>query len=57
MNTYFDGGMTARRSSRNLGTEFLGSGTLYKRWPCVGTAHSHMKAAIDIVTENDLEPR
>lgn len=37
-----------------LGTDLLGSGTLYKRWPCVGTAHSHMKAAIDIVSENDL---
>ena len=56
MNTYFGGVYDRKAITRNLGTEFLGSGTLYKRWPCVGTAHSHMKAAIDIVTENDLNP-
>ena len=39
-----------------LGRDFLGGATLYKRWPCVGTSHSHMKAAIDIVTENELSP-
>ncbi|RUX48991.1 MmgE/PrpD family protein [Mesorhizobium sp. M4A.F.Ca.ET.050.02.1.1] len=56
MRTYFDGRYDREAIVRNLGSEFLGSGTLYKRWPCVGTAHSHMKAAIDIVTENDLKP-
>ncbi|MFD2883956.1 hypothetical protein ACFS4T_19660 [Pseudomonas lini] len=29
---------------------------MYKRWPSVGTAHSHMKAIIDIVSDNDLAP-
>ena len=54
MNTYFGGRFNREGILRNIGSEFLGSGTLYKRWPCVGTAHSHMKAAIDIVVENDL---
>ncbi len=56
MNTYFDGGYDREAIVHDLGREFLGSGTLYKRWPCVGTAHSHMKAAIDIVTKNNLHP-
>lgn len=56
MRTYFGGRYDREAIVRNLGTEFLGSGTLYKRWPCVGTAHSHMKAAIDVATENDLHP-
>ncbi|MET3518369.1 MmgE/PrpD family protein [Mesorhizobium abyssinicae] len=56
MRTYFNGQYDRQAIVRNLGSEFLGSGTLYKRWPCVGTAHSHMKAAIDIMTENDLQP-
>ena len=54
MNTYFGGHFDRGAIIRNLGSEFLGSGTLYKRWPCVGTAHSHMKAAIDIVSNNKL---
>lgn len=56
MNTYFGGRYDRDGILRDLGREFLGSGTLYKRWPCVGTAHSHMKAAIDIITQNDLAP-
>ena len=56
MAAYFAGRYDREGILRNLGTEFLGSGTLYKRWPCVGTAHGHMKAAIDIVSENDLGP-
>ncbi|ESY65172.1 MmgE/PrpD family protein [Mesorhizobium sp. LNHC232B00] len=56
MNTYFGGGFDREAIVRDLGRDFLGSGTLYKRWPCVGTAHSHMKAAIDIVTKNDVHP-
>jgi len=54
MNTYFAGQFNREGILHNLGNEFLGAGTLYKRWPCVGTAHSHMKAAIDIVIENNL---
>jgi 2-methylcitrate dehydratase PrpD len=54
MNTYFDGRFDRDAILRDLGKAFLGSGTLYKRWPCVGTAHSHMKAAIDIITDNNV---
>jgi 2-methylcitrate dehydratase PrpD len=54
MNTYFGGHFDRSGILRDLGHELAGSGTLYKRWPCVGTAHSHMKAAIDIVTRNGL---
>ncbi|MFT2215070.1 MmgE/PrpD family protein [Rhizobium giardinii] len=55
MNTYFGGRYDREKILLNLGTTLMGEGTLYKRWPCVGTAHSHMKAAIDIVTQNDLK--
>ena len=55
-NTYFDGRYQRDQILADLGTDFQGSGTLYKRWPCVGTAHSHMKAVIDIVVANDLCP-
>jgi 2-methylcitrate dehydratase PrpD len=54
MNTYFGGRFDREGMLRDIGKEFLGSGTLFKRWPCVGTAHSHMKAAIDIIVQNDL---
>ena len=57
LNSYFGGQYDRAAMVRDLGTKFLGSCTLFKRWPCVGTAHSHMKAAIDIVTENDLAPQ
>ena len=56
MNTYFGGRYDRDKIVAGLGSEYLGSGTLYKRWPCVGTAHSHMKAAIDIVIRNNLQP-
>jgi 2-methylcitrate dehydratase PrpD len=56
LNTYFAGRYDRVGILRDLGEDFLGGGTLYKRWPCVGTAHSHMKAAIDIVTDNRLRP-
>lgn len=55
-NSYFGGRYDRAAILQGLGTEFLGAGTLYKRWPCVGTSHSHMKAVIDIVVENDLAP-
>jgi 2-methylcitrate dehydratase PrpD len=57
MNTYFGGRFDRAGILHDLGTDLMGSGTLYKRWPCVGTAHSHMKAAIDIVTQNGLVPK
>lgn len=53
-NTYFGGRYDRDKILEGLGKTFLGAGTLYKRWPCVGTSHSHMKAIIDILVENDL---
>ncbi|NVO25423.1 MmgE/PrpD family protein [Donghicola mangrovi] len=53
-NSYFGGRYDRDKILADLGSNFLGEGTLYKRWPCVGTAHSHMKAAIDIITENNV---
>lgn len=37
-----------------LGRDFIGGLTLYKRWPAVGTAHSHIHATIRLMTENRL---
>ena len=51
---YFGGEYDRDAMLAGLGKELLGAVTLYKRWPCVGTSHGHMKAAIDIVTENGL---
>lgn len=55
-NTYFRGKYDRAAILQGLGSEFFGGQTLFKRWPCVGTAHSHMKAAIDIIAENGLAP-
>lgn len=53
---YFDREYDRKAILDGLGYEFQGAATLYKGWPCVGTAHSHIKAAIDIAKENDLAP-
>ena len=37
-----------------LGTDYTGGLTLYKRWPAVGTAHSHIHATIGIMREHGL---
>lgn len=55
-NTYFDGRYDRDKMLTDLGSDYKGAVTLYKRWPSVGTSHSHMKAVIDIVLENDLKP-
>ncbi len=39
-----------------LGLDFLGSTTLYKPWPAVGPAHSHIHATIQLVSSHDLGP-
>jgi 2-methylcitrate dehydratase PrpD len=39
---------------KDLGQDYTGGLTLYKRWPAVGTAHSHIHAAIELVTRNNL---
>ena len=39
--TYFDGTYDRDAILADLGSEYQGSGTLYKPWPAVGTSHSH----------------
>ena len=54
MTCYFDGRYDREAMLHGLGQDLMGETTLYKRWPCVGTAHSHMKAALDIVTDHNV---
>ena len=54
--TYFDGRYDRAQILEDLGCDYKGSVMLYKRWPSVGTAHSHIKATIDIMTEHNLQP-
>lgn len=56
INMYFGGRHDRERLLDGLGERFDGGLTLYKRWPCVGTAHSHIHAAIELVKANDLAP-
>jgi 2-methylcitrate dehydratase PrpD len=37
-----------------LGTDYTGGLTLYKRWPAVGTAHSHIHATIELMKTHSL---
>jgi 2-methylcitrate dehydratase PrpD len=53
-NTYFAGSYDRANMLAGLGTDYRGSGTLYKRWPSVGTSHSHIHATIDLATRYDL---
>lgn len=52
--TYFSGRYDREAILAGLGREFKGSGTLYKLWPTVGTAHSHIHATIELLNENRL---
>ncbi|RNM12165.1 MmgE/PrpD family protein [Nocardioides pocheonensis] len=39
----------------DLGREFEGAHTLYKRWPAIGTAHSHIHAVIQAIQLHSLD--
>lgn len=54
MELYFHDGYDRAELLRDLGGRYLGEHTLYKRWPTVGTAHSHIHATIGIVGEHGL---
>jgi 2-methylcitrate dehydratase PrpD len=56
MAQYFGGRYDRGRILNGLGQEFSGGLTLYKRWPTVGTAHSHIHAAIMLIQEHGLRP-
>jgi 2-methylcitrate dehydratase PrpD len=49
--TYFPDGYDREAMLAGLGSEFTGSGTLYKPWPAVGTSHNHIHATLQLVTE------
>ena len=53
---YFGGVYDREKLVAGLGRDFLGASTLYKKWPCVGTAHSHVHATIQLVEELDVGP-
>jgi 2-methylcitrate dehydratase PrpD len=55
-NTYFDGKYDRAKILENLGTEYTGAAMLYKPWPAVGTAHSHIHATMELVRQHDLAP-
>jgi 2-methylcitrate dehydratase PrpD len=52
--TYFPDGYERGPMLAGLGTEFTGSGTLYKPWPSVGTSHSHIHATLQLMAEHGL---
>jgi 2-methylcitrate dehydratase PrpD len=54
-NTYFDGRYDRDKMLEDLGADYKGALTLYKPWAAVGTAHSHIHATIDLVTQQDLD--
>ncbi|WP_329353186.1 MmgE/PrpD family protein [Streptomyces sp. NBC_01261] len=52
--TYFGGRYDRDRILEDLGVDYQGGGTLYKLWPSVGTAHSHIHATVELITRHDL---
>ena len=54
MNLYFEGRYDRFKILDGLGRDYLGGLTLYKRWPAVGTAHSHIHATIELMAEHGL---
>ena len=54
MNLYFGGRYDREAILDGLGSDYTGGQTLYKRWPAVGTSHSHVHATIQLMTEHDL---
>lgn len=52
--TYFAGNYDREQILDGLGTDYRGEGTLYKKWPAVGTAHSHVHATIELMNRHGL---
>ncbi|MDQ0029051.1 MmgE/PrpD family protein [Arthrobacter bambusae] len=53
--TYFNGEYDRAAMLADLGVDYQGSTTLYKPWPAIGTAHSHIHATIGLVTDHELD--
>lgn len=54
LSLYFGGRYDRVGILDGLGQEFTGGLTLYKRWPAVGTAHSHIHATMGLVKDHHL---
>lgn len=54
MNLYFGGRYDRDAILDGLGRDYTGGLTLYKRWPSVGTSHSHVHATIQLLNEHGL---
>ncbi len=53
---YFGGEYDRDGILAGIGADFRGGGTLYKLWPAVGTAHSHIHATARAMTDAALAP-
>jgi 2-methylcitrate dehydratase PrpD len=51
---YFGNQYEREKILRDLGTDYTGGQTLYKRWPAVGTSHSHIHATMGLVNEHAI---
>jgi len=51
---YFQGRYDRAKILEGLGSDYTGGLTLYKRWPAVGTAHSHIHATISLMRAHHL---
>jgi len=54
LDLYFGNRFDRTAFLQGLGMEYTGGLTLYKRWPAVGTAHSHIHATIELVKAHSL---
>lgn len=54
-NVYFKGDYNRAGILADLGRDFLSAKMLYKYWPAVGTAFTHVHAAIELLRENAVE--
>lgn len=54
---YFGNDYDRAKILAGLGTDYTGGDTLYKRWPAVGTSHSHIHATIGLVREHGLDAK
>jgi 2-methylcitrate dehydratase PrpD len=54
LQTYFGGRYNRESMLADLGSDYRGAGTLYKKWPAVGTAHSHVHATIELLHDSGL---
>jgi 2-methylcitrate dehydratase PrpD len=54
--TYFRGVYDREGMLQGIGEEYRGGTTLYKKWPAVGTSHSHIHATIQLMLQHGIRP-